>query len=284
MFRVGAAIEEVAVTGRPLRRAGPAARPAGRGVGLAAVPDPARTTGWPTASTSRCPCSAAPDGSLAAGRSPGRDAGSPGRTPACSSLRRQAAAGPRRSFTSCRPRPTPLTTSSAARACTRARTGCGTGRRRATWSACSGRATAASAARSWRATRRTPTRAASRRQTFAHWDAPFVAWLESRGYEVAYCTDFDLHVRRGAAGRRRAAAQRRARRVLEQPDAPARPGVRGPRRQHVLLRRRRGVLRGGVLRRRATGCSAAKMSGGAPGRRGSARSARSGTSTTRRTG
>ncbi len=32
----------------------------------------------------------------------------------------------------------------------------------------------------------------SRRQTFAHWDAPFVAWLESRGYPVAYCTDFDL--------------------------------------------------------------------------------------------
>ena len=33
----------------------------------------------------------------------------------------------------------------------------------------------------------------SRRQTFAHWDAPFVAWLESRDYQVAYCTDFDLH-------------------------------------------------------------------------------------------
>jgi hypothetical protein len=33
----------------------------------------------------------------------------------------------------------------------------------------------------------------SRRQTFAHWDAPFVAWLESRGYSVSYCTDFDLH-------------------------------------------------------------------------------------------
>jgi hypothetical protein len=33
----------------------------------------------------------------------------------------------------------------------------------------------------------------SRRQTYAHWDAPFVAWLEEHGYDVAYCTDFDLH-------------------------------------------------------------------------------------------
>jgi hypothetical protein len=33
----------------------------------------------------------------------------------------------------------------------------------------------------------------SRRQTFAHWDAPFVAWLEGHGYKAAYCTDFDLH-------------------------------------------------------------------------------------------
>jgi hypothetical protein len=33
----------------------------------------------------------------------------------------------------------------------------------------------------------------SRRQTFAHWDAPFVAWLEARGYPAGYCTDFDLH-------------------------------------------------------------------------------------------
>ena len=32
----------------------------------------------------------------------------------------------------------------------------------------------------------------SRRQVFAHWDAPFAAWLESRGYQVSYCTDFDL--------------------------------------------------------------------------------------------
>ena len=33
----------------------------------------------------------------------------------------------------------------------------------------------------------------SRRQTFAHWDLPFVAWLERSGYPVRYCTDFDLH-------------------------------------------------------------------------------------------
>lgn len=32
----------------------------------------------------------------------------------------------------------------------------------------------------------------SRRQEFGHWDAPFVAWLEARGYDVGYCTDFDL--------------------------------------------------------------------------------------------
>jgi N,N-dimethylformamidase beta subunit-like, C-terminal len=33
----------------------------------------------------------------------------------------------------------------------------------------------------------------SRRQTFAHWDAPFVVWLEQHGYQVSYCTDYDLH-------------------------------------------------------------------------------------------
>jgi hypothetical protein len=33
----------------------------------------------------------------------------------------------------------------------------------------------------------------SRRQTFAHWDAPFIAWLERAGYNVAYCTDLDIH-------------------------------------------------------------------------------------------
>jgi hypothetical protein len=31
------------------------------------------------------------------------------------------------------------------------------------------------------------------RQTFAHWDAPFVAWLEAGGFAVDYCTDLDLH-------------------------------------------------------------------------------------------
>jgi hypothetical protein len=33
----------------------------------------------------------------------------------------------------------------------------------------------------------------SARQTFAHWDAPFIRWLERAGYDVDYCTDFDLH-------------------------------------------------------------------------------------------
>jgi hypothetical protein len=33
----------------------------------------------------------------------------------------------------------------------------------------------------------------SRRQVFAHWDEPFVRWLESNGYAPAYCTDLDLH-------------------------------------------------------------------------------------------
>ncbi|MBV9443133.1 MAG: hypothetical protein JO217_10590, partial [Acidobacteriaceae bacterium] len=33
----------------------------------------------------------------------------------------------------------------------------------------------------------------SPRQTFAHWDAPFVCWLESNGYNVDYCTDVDVH-------------------------------------------------------------------------------------------
>lgn len=33
----------------------------------------------------------------------------------------------------------------------------------------------------------------SPRQTFVHWDAPFIAWLESNGYELDYCTDLDLH-------------------------------------------------------------------------------------------
>ncbi|MFJ7254325.1 N,N-dimethylformamidase beta subunit family domain-containing protein [Streptomyces sp. NPDC098085] len=30
------------------------------------------------------------------------------------------------------------------------------------------------------------------RQTFAHWDAPFIAWLETSGFTADYCTDLDL--------------------------------------------------------------------------------------------
>lgn len=33
----------------------------------------------------------------------------------------------------------------------------------------------------------------SPRQTFAHWDAPFIAWLEGAGYRIDYCTDLDVH-------------------------------------------------------------------------------------------
>ena len=33
----------------------------------------------------------------------------------------------------------------------------------------------------------------SPRQTFAHWDVPFITWLERNGYRVDYCTDLDLH-------------------------------------------------------------------------------------------
>ena len=31
------------------------------------------------------------------------------------------------------------------------------------------------------------------RQTFVHWDAPFIGWLERNRYAVDYCTDLDLH-------------------------------------------------------------------------------------------
>jgi hypothetical protein len=34
----------------------------------------------------------------------------------------------------------------------------------------------------------------SRRQTFTHWEAPFVRWLETNGYRVDYATDWDLQV------------------------------------------------------------------------------------------
>jgi hypothetical protein len=32
----------------------------------------------------------------------------------------------------------------------------------------------------------------SPRQTYGHWDAPFIAWLEGNGYPVDYCTDLDI--------------------------------------------------------------------------------------------
>jgi hypothetical protein len=35
------------------------------------------------------------------------------------------------------------------------------------------------------------------RQTFVHWDARLVGWLENEGYDVDFCTDMDLH-REGA--------------------------------------------------------------------------------------
>ncbi|MGW0537656.1 N,N-dimethylformamidase beta subunit family domain-containing protein [Streptomyces sp. NPDC003032] len=34
---------------------------------------------------------------------------------------------------------------------------------------------------------------ASPRQTFAHWDASFISWMEDNGIEADYCTDLDLH-------------------------------------------------------------------------------------------
>lgn len=34
----------------------------------------------------------------------------------------------------------------------------------------------------------------SPRQTFAHWDAPFISWLEKNNYHVDYCTDLDIHL------------------------------------------------------------------------------------------
>lgn len=34
---------------------------------------------------------------------------------------------------------------------------------------------------------------ASPREGAAHWDAPFVSWLEQAGYRADYCTDLDLH-------------------------------------------------------------------------------------------
>src|SRR5215831_3376637 len=37
----------------------------------------------------------------------------------------------------------------------------------------------------------------SPRQTFWHWDVPFIRWLERRGFEVDYCTDLDIHENEG---------------------------------------------------------------------------------------
>ena len=33
----------------------------------------------------------------------------------------------------------------------------------------------------------------SPRQSFAHWEAPFIGWLEANGYAVDYCTDLEVH-------------------------------------------------------------------------------------------
>ena len=33
----------------------------------------------------------------------------------------------------------------------------------------------------------------SHRQTFVHWEAKLISWLESQGYRVDYCTDLDIH-------------------------------------------------------------------------------------------
>jgi hypothetical protein len=33
----------------------------------------------------------------------------------------------------------------------------------------------------------------SPRETFEHWDVPFIGWLERNGYAVDYCTDLDIH-------------------------------------------------------------------------------------------
>lgn len=38
---------------------------------------------------------------------------------------------------------------------------------------------------------------ASPRQTFAHWDAPFIRWLSHNGYAADFCTDLDLHADAG---------------------------------------------------------------------------------------
>lgn len=43
----------------------------------------------------------------------------------------------------------------------------------------------------------------SPRQTFAHWDAPFIRWLALQGYEAEFCTDLDIHADSSLCGRYR---------------------------------------------------------------------------------
>jgi hypothetical protein len=43
----------------------------------------------------------------------------------------------------------------------------------------------------------------SPRQTFAHWDAPFIRWLLRRGYAPEFCTDLDIHADAGLCERYR---------------------------------------------------------------------------------
>ena len=45
--------------------------------------------------------------------------------------------------------------------------------------------------------------ASSPRQTFAHWDAPFIRWLLQAGYRPEFCTDLDIHRDPSLCGRYR---------------------------------------------------------------------------------
>ncbi len=264
LFRFGGDGDAGRSAGRRVRRARAAARPAGRGVGLATVLD----------RPGRIPARRHVPGRTRAGRAgsspetsrPARSSRS-GPMPACSSC----AAGSSRpgSGTSCRSPPTRPTTSSAGPARTRGRTGHATGPRRATSPACSGRATAARRPGDGRRRARRLRSRTSRRQVFAHWDAPFVSWLERRGYEVGYCTDYELHRRARLLAGAGLLRQRRARRVLERSGCARKvAGVRGPGRQRVFLRRRCGLLRGRDFSRDRLFCP--KMAGGSPESRGQA--------------
>ena len=59
----------------------------------------------------------------------------------------------------------------------------------------------------------------SRRQTFEHWDAPLVRWLEQKLQTTHYCTDWDLHRDPGLLRPYQPAAERRPRRILERCNA-----------------------------------------------------------------